>query len=143
MNKEDKVEVSQESRMASSEIRRKSGMDSSEVYKKYIIARRLFYKELRAIQKEYIASHFNFKEGDVILFKRFLSKKPSLAVIDSIHFNICPDYPEEDCYKNPLVRIWGHYVDEDGYNILSSSSNEPIEVIVNVDEVIEGTRRYS
>ncbi len=149
MNKEDKVEVRQESRMASSEIRRKSGMDSSEVYKKYLIANRRFCDEKVAIQKEYIASHYNFTVGDVVIFKNIFHKTPTTVVIDSLYFEVRDDYPEEHYYKKPHVYFRGRRVDEEGYDIpLFIGSKDSLEVIADADDVIEitniipkGTRR--
>ena len=92
-------------------------MDSLQVHKKFLSAKKRFTEELAAIQKEYIESHYNFKEGDIVRFKNGYCKNPTLVAIDSLYFNDAKYVGDERAYKNPIVAFAGHVVDEEGYNV--------------------------
>lgn len=113
-------------------------MDSREVYKKYKSAKKRFYDELAAIQKEYISSHYTFKEGDIVKFKNMFYKNPTLIVLDAIYFNNQGNYADENSYRNPVIRISGHMVDEEGYDkTYFPDSTQTIGVMASADDVIE------
>lgn len=104
-------------------------MDSFEVYKRYLNAKKRFNDELNAIQKAYISSNYNFKEGDIVKIKgERLQPFTEYMLIEEIFFHKHGDYPTDKEYKEPIVKISGKKVDEEGYDcaLCPPISYEPI-----------------
>ena len=117
-------------------------METSEVYKRYKSAKNRFFEELSKIQKEYISSRYQFKEGDIVRFKNIHYKEPTLIVIDSMYFNNSGNFANEESYQYPYVQISGHLVDEQGYDktyFPNSLNSQPIGVLCSANDVIETT----
>lgn len=115
-------------------------MDQNEVYRRYQDATKRYCEELAAIQRDYIFSLYNFKKGDVVLFKNMYYKKPTLIVLDSIYFENNGNFTQESSYRNPRIKISGHMVDEDGYDMTYfPTSTQTIDVIAYAADVMEVT----
>lgn len=115
-------------------------MDATEVYRRFKNAQKRFYQELSTIQREFISSNFKFKEGDVVWFKNYHYKAPTLIVIDSIYFHNTGDYAEERFYQRPVIKISGHMVDEEGYDITYfKDSDQAVSVDLNPEEITQIT----
>ena len=93
-------------------------MDSYEVYQRYLNAKKRFNEELNAIQKAYISSNYKFKEGDIVKIKgERLESFTDYLYVEKIFFYEHRDYPTDENYKEPIVKISGTLVDEDGYEV--------------------------
>lgn len=116
-------------------------MEAYELYNKYKRAKERFQEEKAAIAKEYISSHYSFKEGDIVKIQNIFYKEPTLIVLDSVYIGYNPEYStEENAYRNPKVSISGHMVDEEGYDITYfPNSTQTIGVGAKADDVIEVT----
>jgi hypothetical protein len=82
-----------------SPMKSNSTMESSEVYKRYLDAKKrfdenlwttkkTFHKELSEIQQSYISSLYTFKEGDIVIIKNRYYDKPTLIVIEAVFLKI-------------------------------------------------------
>ena len=115
-------------------------MDQNEVYRRYQGATKRYREELAAIQRDYIFSLYNFKKGDVVLFKNMHYKEPTLIVLDSIYFVNNGNFTQESSYRNPRIMISGHMVDEDGYDkTCFPTSTQTIDVMAYAADVMEVT----
>lgn len=112
-------------------------MDSNECYRRYKSARMRFNKELEAIRKEYISSNYSFKEGDIVRFKNYFHKTPTLVCIESMFFT---GELEDVRYKYPHVRVEGFLVDEEGYLVpFFKGGSQPNSCLFEADDIIEVT----
>lgn len=119
-------------------------MDSSEVYKRFKIAKQKFIDEIASIQASYISSNFSFKEGDVISVKKNRNYNrnvtPILVLIESNFFNNKGNLFEEWIYKNPVIMISGHRVDNEGYDLTYfRDSDQRIDELFRPEDVVSIT----
>ena len=115
-------------------------MEASEVYKRYKSAKNCFFEELSNIQKEYISSRYQFKEGDIVRFKNIHYKEPTLIVIEKMYFVNSGNFANEESFKYPNIQVSGHMVDEQGYDktyFPNSLNSQPIGVLCSANDVIE------
>lgn len=134
-----------------SPMKSNSTMESSEVYKRYLDAKKrfdedlwaskkTFHKELSEIQQSYISSLYTFKEGDVVIIKNRYYDKPTLIVIEAVFFENNGNYEAEESYRHPIILVSGHMVDEDGYDkTYFPNSTQTIGVTCHAKDVTEIT----
>lgn len=119
-------------------------MDSSEVYKRFKIAKQKFMDEIASIQASYVSSNFSFKEGDVVsvIKNRNYNRNatPILVLIESIFFNNKGNLFEEWIYTNPSIMISGHRVDNEGYDLtFFKDSDQRIGELFRPEDVVSIT----
>ncbi len=116
-------------------------MDISEVCRKYKLAKARYDKELKAIEEEYAASKYNFKKGDVVIFKNIMYKEPTLCVVDHMHY-LSPETIYKCRYGNLCdnIKVSGYQVDSEGYYIpFFKGGNQAISVGFRAYDVIKVT----
>jgi len=112
-------------------------MDSNECYRRYRNARMRFNNELEAIEEEYISSNYSLKEGDIVRFKNYSYRTPTLACIKSLYFTA---KLEDERYRYPHVGVKGFVVDEEGYFVpFIKGGSQPISCAFEPQEIIEVT----
>ena len=128
-----------------------STMESSEVHKRFLDAKKrfdqdlsalkkAFHKELEEIQLSYISSLYTFERGDVVIIKNHYYDKPTLIVIEGVYFENNGNYEAEESYRYPIILVSGHMVDEDGYDkTYFPNSTQTIGVRCYAKDVIEKT----
>ena len=111
------------------ELRRKYKLETI----RFNAAKARHQTHLASIEKEYISANYPFKEGDVV---RIFVGEPILIVIDRMYFTYRGS--EEATYNIPIVRVDGHAIDEEGYDLFYfPDSDQKVSYIKDADDIKE------